>query len=78
MELVEYPQLRGGELAAQDALTVFGDVPIQVSRLPSAQALGEGRLADLSRSGHEDHLFGEVASDLRHQVPSERGHVHTV
>jgi len=78
VELVEHPQLRGGEFATEDALAVFGDIPVQVSRLRSGQAFGEGCLADLARSGHENHLLGEVASDLRHQVPGERGHEHTV
>jgi hypothetical protein len=75
VELVEHPQLCGGQLAAENTFAMFGDIPVQVARHCSWKALGECGLPDLSRTRDEDHLFDQIASDLGHKVASERGHM---
>jgi hypothetical protein len=75
VELVEDPQLRGGQLAAENALAVLGDVPIQVAGDSSWKPLGERGLPDLSRTRDEDHLLRQIASELGHEVAAERGHL---
>jgi hypothetical protein len=74
VELVEHPQLRGGQLATENAFAMFGDIPVQVARHSSWKALGECGLPDLSRTGNEDHLLGQIASDLGHEVTGQRRH----
>ena len=78
VELVEDPQLRDRQLASQNALAVLRHVPAQVPGLPAWQALGERRLSDLPGPGHEDHLLGEVAADLGHQIARVQSHGGTV
>ena len=72
VDLVEHPELRDRQLAPQDALAVLGHVPVEVPGLGTGDAPGQGRLADLPRSGDEDHLPRQVRLDLGHEIP--RGH----
>jgi hypothetical protein len=54
---------------------MFGDIPVQVARDASWKALGECGLSDLSRTRDEDHLLGQIASNLGHEVTGQRGHL---
>ena len=72
VELVEDPQLRGGQLATKNAFAMLGDIPVQVAGDSPWKALGESGLADLSRTRDEDHLLRQVATDLGREVTGER------
>lgn len=48
VQLVEYPQVGGGQLPTQDALPMGGDVPIQIASSGVRQVSRQGRLADLT------------------------------
>ena len=74
VQLVEYPQVGGGQLPTQDALPMGGDVPVQIAGGGARQTPRQGRLADLAGARHEHHLACEVADHLSFKVTGCRLH----
>ena len=74
VDLVEEPEAAGRQLTLQDSLAMLGDVPVQVGLPRAGKAQGERRLADLARSGDEDHFPGEIPADLVGKIARARGH----
>ena len=74
VQLIEDPERRRRQLAPQDPLTVFGDVPVEVAGPRVGQAAREGGLADLPGAGNEHHLARQIAADLSMQVAGQRSH----
>ena len=74
VDLVEYPQVGGRQLAPQDALPVAIRIPIRISRTPSRQVGRQRRLADLPRPDDEHHLATQVLGDLWRQVAFRDSH----
>ena len=68
MNLIKDEKRSIGKLATKDGLPLFGDVPAQISYRRGHQALSERRLADLSRSGDENHLSVQILTYLRGEI----------
>ena len=70
MDFIKGPERRDGPLSLKDSLSMFGNIPVQVSfmRLVAQHLFRQGGFSNLAHNGNEDHFPLQVFFDLRRQI----------
>ena len=75
VDLVEHPQSGRRQLAAEDALAMLCNVPVEVAGSRVRQRERKRGLADLTWPSYKHHLPGEIPPDLWREIAKPVGHV---